>query len=372
MICTLCKSQNIELIGKVGLKCFSVTSDSRLIDIQPTIYQCCNCYLLQKKYSLSESKKITCIYKEYNPHQLSKGYEQLAFPEDGQPLTRTQYVFEKCKSIFNKSGKLLDIGTGNGAVLRTVSNLLEGWDFYGFDIDDHLSEEVKKIRNVKDFFSISLDKIRDLKFDIIVLWHVIEHVEDLQDIFIKVKKLLKNDGFIIIQVPDIERNPFDLAVIDHCNHFNINNLIYLFHLFGLEIFIDGSEWIHNCLTLVLKKGNSKVIDEYKLNNDPVQYLNNTINYFNKKIGHKSYSIFGTGMSSIWVYSQLSGSVKFFIDEDIRKTNTILLNCPIVHPASIDSAMTILMPFVNKNGKRIFEKLVSKYKNLTQSDFIFAI
>ncbi len=372
MICSLCKSQNIKLIGKVGLKHFSVTSDSRLIDLQPRIYQCHNCYLLQKKYNLSESKKITRIYEEYNPHQLSKGYEQLIFPEDVLPCTRTQYVFEKCKTIFKKSGKLLDIGTGNGAVLRTASNSLKDWDFYGFDIDDHLSEDVKKIRNVKDFFSISLDRIRGLKFDIIVLWHVIEHTEDLQYIFNKVKKLLKNDGFIIIQVPDIERNPFDLAVIDHCNHFCINNLIYLFHSFDLEIFIDGSEWIHNCLTLVLKKGNPKAIDKYKLNNNPVQYLNNTIKYFDNRIGHRYYSIFGTGMSSIWIYSQLSGLVKLFIDEDIRKANTILLNCPIVHPTSIDSEMMILMPFIKKNGKRIFEKLVSKYKNLAQCDFIFAI
>ena len=50
----------------------------------------------------------------------------------------------------------------------------------------------------------SLDKIRDTKFNVITLWHVLEHVENLNEKLLELKSYLAENGIIFIAVPNHE------------------------------------------------------------------------------------------------------------------------------------------------------------------------
>ncbi|AOW22086.1 methyltransferase [Urechidicola croceus] len=98
----------------------------------------------------------------------------------------------------NKSKKLLDIGCGTGDFLVASKN--NGWEVYGVEP----SEKAKKIAEVKLSSNIS-SKISELtieKYDVITMWHVLEHVPNLIEYISQLKQLLKPNGTLIVAVPN--------------------------------------------------------------------------------------------------------------------------------------------------------------------------
>lgn len=379
MRCKLCSSEKIAELGNVGYMPASVTSDSKLCAIQAKVYICQDCKHVQKFYSNDkEFSAINSVYENYVPNYLSHGNEQISFPEDLQPRPRTFHAIEKCISFFPKAGKILDIGTGNGSVLKSASKLLPNWQLYAFDILDTYKEEVLKIPHVESFFSGTIDGLDSTQYDLIVLWHTLEHIFNPIEVLTKLKNRLTHDGYLLVQVPDIRRNPFDLAVIDHYSHFTFKRLAELVHSLGLVIVADGYEWTHNCLTLLLKKNSfspSAATAHFHDAEDiePESYfywVNETLEHFRCTINTLDYAIFGTGMASIWLLSQLSKPPLFFIDEDILRSGSKINNIQIISPRDVSwHEANILMPFVQLLATTISERIKRLYKNCGSCNFI---
>lgn len=93
--------------------------------------------------------------------------------------------------------KVLDIGCGTGDFLKYGKD--SGISVLGIEPDEsarNLSVQ-KGIPTYK-----SLDKIKEDGFDVITLWHVLEHVENPHDYFEFFKKRLGTNGILIIAVPN--------------------------------------------------------------------------------------------------------------------------------------------------------------------------
>jgi 2-polyprenyl-3-methyl-5-hydroxy-6-metoxy-1,4-benzoquinol methylase len=107
----------------------------------------------------------------------------------------------KLKLINTKSqkGKLLDIGAGTGDFLVVANN--DGWQTIGTEP----SEKAKGIAITKGVkFAESLSSLENNSFDVITMWHVLEHVPNLEEYIIELKRLLKPSGTIIIAVPNFK------------------------------------------------------------------------------------------------------------------------------------------------------------------------
>lgn len=107
----------------------------------------------------------------------------------------------KLKLINTQSakGKLLDIGSGTGDFLVVAKN--EGWDITGIEP----SAKAKGIAINKGVnFADSLSVLESHSFDIITMWHVLEHVPNLEDYLSELKRLIKPTGTIIIAVPNFK------------------------------------------------------------------------------------------------------------------------------------------------------------------------
>ncbi|CEN43621.1 hypothetical protein CCAN2_1060004 [Capnocytophaga canimorsus] len=46
------------------------------------------------------------------------------------------------------------------------------------------------------------DDLKEKSFDVITLWHVLEHIPDLENEIQKINSLLKEDGILIVAVPN--------------------------------------------------------------------------------------------------------------------------------------------------------------------------
>ncbi|WP_339889598.1 class I SAM-dependent methyltransferase [uncultured Flavobacterium sp.] len=97
----------------------------------------------------------------------------------------------------SQKGKLLDIGAGTGDFLTQAKN--DGWICVGIEPN----EKAKNISISKGVsFTNTLDELENNSFDVITMWHVLEHVPDLENQIKTLKRLLKPNGTIIIAVPN--------------------------------------------------------------------------------------------------------------------------------------------------------------------------
>jgi 2-polyprenyl-3-methyl-5-hydroxy-6-metoxy-1,4-benzoquinol methylase len=103
-------------------------------------------------------------------------------------------------TIASKDKTLLDVGCGTGDFLQIAMN--NGWNVFGIEPND----QARKIANIKSNNSaFKIEKLLEFEsntFDAITLWHVLEHLPNLEEHISIFKRLLKPDGLLIIAVPN--------------------------------------------------------------------------------------------------------------------------------------------------------------------------
>ena len=102
-------------------------------------------------------------------------------------------------SLSANKGKILDIGAGTGDFLAFVKQ--NGWQTIG-------SEPSQKAREIAikkgvDFVN-EISELDNQSFDVITMWHVLEHVPDLEKQVQELKRLLKPNGTLIVAVPNFK------------------------------------------------------------------------------------------------------------------------------------------------------------------------
>jgi SAM-dependent methyltransferase len=145
-----------------------------------------------------------------SPENLGKYYEStdyISHTDSKRSLFEKAYHFIKGIALKNKlnlvnncsaiKGNLLDIGAGTGDFLLTAKQ--NGWNTIGVEP----SEKAKGIAINKGIkFSDSTLELESHSFDVITMWHVLEHVPNLEIQIRELKRLVKPNGTIIIAVPN--------------------------------------------------------------------------------------------------------------------------------------------------------------------------
>src|SRR5439155_4089501 len=312
MNCCVCDSGRVARLGPVGNKAGAVTSDSALIAHQVVVWRCKDCGHLQKFHSEEDWRVIGEIYDRYAGHRLSGGREQLVFPPGSPPTPRSYQALEQCRPHLPDQGALLDYGAGDGAVLKSAGKLLPKWQLHALDITDKFRREILRLPGVVAFTSGDPGQLPAGHFDLIVLWHTLEHVPKPASLLRTFHQWLKPDGRVLIQVPDVERNPYDLGVVDHVSHFTNSTLRLSGRAAGLEVALDGRLWTHNCLTHLSHRHElpSPTLPHHTnadfVPPNPFDWLNTQLDFFSARVKGSRYAIFGTGMASLLLAAQLPG------------------------------------------------------------------
>ena len=164
--------------------------------------------------------------------------------EKAYHLVRRFSLKQKLKLIngFKTETKtLLDVGCGTGDFLKTAKE--NNWIVSGIEPN----AEARIIANQKTenvVFDIhQLNNFETNSFDVITLWHVLEHLPDLEHQISILKKLLKPKGRLVVAVPNYKSfdanyyNQFWAAydVPRHLWHFDQNSISKLFASIDMEI-----------------------------------------------------------------------------------------------------------------------------------------
>lgn len=143
------------------------------------------------------------------PDELMKYYQSdqyISHTDSNKGILNTVYQWVKAYMLsqklnwlkdFKSEGRLLDIGAGTGEFLLAAKN--RGWEVLGTEPSSQARElALKKGITLKkeDFY------FNSNTFDVITMWHVLEHVSDLHNQVKELKRMLRPGGLLIIAVPN--------------------------------------------------------------------------------------------------------------------------------------------------------------------------
>lgn len=97
----------------------------------------------------------------------------------------------------NGSGKLLDIGAGTGDFLVAAKN--NSWNVFGLEVNE-TARALAKEKSV--LLENQIEKFTGQTFDVITMWHVLEHISNYEETLEICHSLLKEDGVLVIAVPN--------------------------------------------------------------------------------------------------------------------------------------------------------------------------
>lgn len=202
----------------------------------------CDFFLTKEKYTISVC--LNCGLRFTNPRpgseQIQKYYESAEYISHNTNqkgiLTRAyklarRFTLRKKLSIirnYSKGKVILDIGCGTGDFL----NYCQENDFIVYGVEPNEKPRKSACNNFKLDVRENLTDFSSetVKFDCVTLWHVLEHIHDLNTTMLTIKKLLNPGGIIIIALPNM--NSWDAyhygkywAAYDlprHLYHFNFS------------------------------------------------------------------------------------------------------------------------------------------------------
>ncbi len=260
----------------------------------------CNDYLVSKE-SFVIVRCDDCRFEFTNPRpkpeQLGNFYQSQSYISHTNKITglidlvyKTARFFalKKKLRIINKlseKGSILDYGCGTGAFLNTCKR--GGWQTTGVEPNADarkIAEQTAETSIVKNLETLQ-DNEGITGFDVITLWHVLEHISDINEVIQQLKNLLNKNGKLIVAVP---------------NHQALDQQIYKEHWAAYDLPRHLYHFGQSTMKAIMKKHKFKLIktipmklDAYYVSLLSEQYLK--IN--GKEKGNKYYNSIVNGYKS---------------------------------------------------------------------------
>jgi 2-polyprenyl-3-methyl-5-hydroxy-6-metoxy-1,4-benzoquinol methylase len=296
------------------------------------------------------------IYDSYSAYHQSQGQEQRVFEQSqGCSQFRSEALLSKILEYVDlpSKGRLLDIGCGNGNLLRSFSKLRPHWTFVGLEFNDKYKQAVEQIANVEAFYCRGIEEVAG-SFNLITMLHCLEHISDPINFLRKLQTKISCRGLLLAEVPDYTQNPFDLIVADHCSHFDVENLKAIFHAAGVEVIIAANDYVPKELTFLARKSKAPITDKspkrqnssYENVVTALQWLERTTQEALKIAKRGKFGLFGTSIAGTWLCQQLGDAVSFFVDEDRSRIGKEFMNRKVCHPTDLTGGSNVLiaLPF----------------------------
>lgn len=170
---------------------------------------------------------------------------------------------KKKLNLINSSSKenknLLDFGCGTGDFLKMAQN--NNWLVSGIEPNANARDIANEKTNNSVFNTDQLLKFEAHCFDVITLWHVLEHLPNLEDHISTFKKLISPNGTLIIAVPNYKS--FDakhykefwaaLDVPRHLWHFNKASVSKLVSKYNMEVIKIKPMWFDSFYVSMLSE-----------------------------------------------------------------------------------------------------------------------
>lgn len=211
MACSLCGNNDFETV------CTKDSKDRSALDIG----MCTVCGLVQQTRLPSELD-----LSFYYAHTYREDYKGTVVPKPKHVLRSSNDAIDRLRFLAEAgvtSGKMLDIGSGGGEFAYLAGRA--GFEAYGLEPDEGYSDHAKRVfgGNFRCGFLGSAEG----RFDVITIFHVLEHLPDPLGAFAKLHSLLEPSGHLFVEVPWLEArdaSPHNIYFRAHIYYFTVDTL----------------------------------------------------------------------------------------------------------------------------------------------------
>jgi 2-polyprenyl-3-methyl-5-hydroxy-6-metoxy-1,4-benzoquinol methylase len=192
-VCPVCGSNQLHQV--LTAKDFTVSKEEFVI------LQCNNC-LLRFTQDIPDQQAIAPYYQSaaYISHSNTKKGIVNRLYHIARIFTMSSKEAVVKKAVGKPTGMMLDIGSGTGVFVKTM--MKAGWDVIGIEPDEQARAFAMAQHKVDLSAANELFNLPYGTYDAITMWHVLEHVHQLQEYVNHLKNLLAPGGKLIVAVPN--------------------------------------------------------------------------------------------------------------------------------------------------------------------------
>ncbi len=363
--CLACGARELEEIAGFGALP-RVTSDCRAFPPGGRIAVCGACGAVQKPTDANWQSEVSAIYRQYEPYHQGGGVEQAVIDSaKGGPRRRSDVVLERLLQIraVGPAGRILDVGCGNGALLRAFAQVRPVWELFGHELSNLHAAALATIPGFAKLYCGDLNEL-PLGFDLITMMHALEHFTDPAAALADLRTKLDPEGSLLIEVPNAGVNPFDLLIADHVSHFTRHDLAQLIARAGMGVAAISDDWVTKELSAIaLPDGAAAVaragvrpaqaLDRVRAQ---VEWLNAVVRDAHEAARGATFGLFGTSIAAMWLFGQMADRVDFFVDEDPSRHNTMLCGRPVRAPEEIPAGAHVYVVLIPEAARAVAARL----------------
>ena len=227
-------------------RCKVCDSPVELENSKFNLVKCKSCNLVFCNSIFSEDEFIRVYDKLYNSGPKSQ-YQVHSTTEINEMQSGKLKIGYNRKNLISKTindrDRVLEIGSGNGLVGLYLKQKFENIIYKGIEIDHKIATRAQSfgLDILNDDFRV-IKGFTD-KFDVIMMWEVLEHIQDLNLCLELLKNVLNKDGTLLLSVPNYEKRLnyknnnnklFQSGPPIHLNYFTIDSLRKIFKLYGFK------------------------------------------------------------------------------------------------------------------------------------------
>ncbi len=279
------------------------------------------------------------------------------------------------------NSKIIDVGSSRGGLLTRLAR--QGFtELYGVDPNPGCVRFIEETLGFKAAAgSAELLPFGDMRAEVLVYSHVIEHVIELRTLLSVARDRLNNDGIICVEVPDASRYqdgsvlPYQSLYLEHVNHFSPDTLVNYFSAHGFDVVSlellsekHSARGVFPCIWAVFRQGNSpgrRNTKELEIsvstyigwsNRHPLMKQIHGLSVDRTPVylwGMSYYAMLLLGQTDLR-FCNLAG----FVDKDQMKQNCKVMNLPIQSPEILARANPVDVVLITALGyeSQIVEEL----------------
>jgi hypothetical protein len=191
----------------------------------------------------------------------------------------------------------------------------------------------------------------------------------------QIRSKLVDNGILILQVPDLSQNPYDISVVDHCSHFVSETLAHLSVCSGFQITNAAVSWLPKEISVILRRYDQDPV-HCLVQYDPsviladvkkaTSNLEKIVEHAGKVAVQGNFGIFGTAIGGTWLAAELADLVDFFVDEDPIRQGKRHMQRPVLSPDDAPLGASVYLALSRSTAKDVKNRLAPLHPSL---DFV---